>query len=166
MTAERRRRASASASAWPARVTLDASAVRVPGGRAAFSAFLTELVVEVARRRRQPVVLSVVVVDDAAIQEVNARMLGHDWPTDVITFPWSEQPHLEGELMLSVETARREAAARGHEAADELALYAVHGVLHLLGHDDEKPAGRRRMRAAERRWLRRLGRAPVFRRPS
>jgi probable rRNA maturation factor len=77
----------------------------------------------------------------------------------------SEAPVLTGEVVLSVDTARREAARRGHSPYDELLLYAVHGVLHLLGHDDHDPLRRRRMRAAERRALAALGVGPVFRAP-
>jgi probable rRNA maturation factor len=143
-------------------VTLIAEGVRVPGGRAAFEALLRRLGGLLATRIGGSVRLSVVLVDDATIHEVNARVLGHDWPTDVITFPYAAPPALEAELLVSVETARREAAERGHAPLDELALYAVHGALHLVGYDDHTAADRRRMRAAERRWLKRLGRPPVF----
>ena len=152
--------------ALPVEVQVDVRDVRVPGGRPALTAFLRALGAEASRALGRPVALAFVLVDDVTIREVNARMLGHDWATDVITFPWAEAPALEAELMLSVETARREAAERGHDPADELALYAVHGVLHLLGHDDHDPAARRRMRSAERRWLERLGRPAVFGRRS
>ena len=60
-------------------------------------------------------------------------------------------------MVASAETARREAAARGLAPEDELLLYVVHGVLHLLGFDDHAPADRRRMRAAERKALRAAG---------
>ncbi|MGE0193885.1 MAG: rRNA maturation RNase YbeY [Planctomycetota bacterium] len=156
------RRTTPPGEAPPVEVQVDVRDVRVPGGRPALTAFLEALGAEASRTSGRPVVLAFVLVDDATIREVNARMLGHDWATDVITFPWGQAPALEAELMLSVETARREAAERGHDPADELALYAVHGVLHLLGHDDHDPAARRRMRSAERRWLERLGRPAVF----
>jgi probable rRNA maturation factor len=80
----------------------------------------------------------------------------------VLSFPFATAPVLVGEVLLSADTARREAAARGHCAYHELLLYAVHGVLHLLGYDDHDPAGRRRMRRAERAALAALGIPPVF----
>ncbi len=139
-----------------------APGVRVPGGAAAFRAWLSRLACAAAAEVGGAVSLDVLVTDDAGIREVNRRHLDHDWATDVLAFPGTERPWEGASLLLSAETARREAAARGHAAADELALYAVHAVLHLLGHDDHDPARRRRMRAAERRWLGALDRPAIF----
>jgi probable rRNA maturation factor len=84
--------------------------------------------------------------------------MGLDRATDVLAFPLADAPGgLLGEVVASAETARREAAARGLAPADELLLYVVHGVLHLLGFDDHAAGDRRRMRAAERRALRAAG---------
>ena len=58
--------------------------------------------------------------------------------------------------------ARREALERGHPPYHEALLYAVHGTLHLLGHDDHAPRARARMRRAERSWLEALGLGDVF----
>jgi len=60
-------------------------------------------------------------------------------------------------VVASAETAQREGRARAIDPRDELLLYVVHGVLHLLGFDDHAPGDRRRMRAAERRALRAAG---------
>jgi len=103
----------------------------------------------------------VVFVGDDEIRDLHHRYLGEDSPTDVITFPLAEEgdegdPHPDdvlGEIVVSVETARREAARRGLAVERELALYALHGALHLLGLDDTDPASRRRMRRAEARHL-------------
>lgn len=105
--------------------------------------------------------VSVVFVGDDEIRELNRRFLGEDRATDVLAFDLSEDgsrgdPHpddLLGEIVVSVETARREASARGVPLDRELALYALHGLLHLLGLDDADPASRRRMRRAEARRL-------------
>jgi probable rRNA maturation factor len=99
--------------------------------------------------------VDVLVVRDAPIRRLNRERLGHDFATDVLTFPMNE-PHLWGEIVVSAETAAREARARGLRADRELALYVVHGVLHLRGYDDRTPAASARMRAAERRAMRRL----------
>ena len=114
------------------------------------------------RAARSPVSLSVVLVADSEMHALNREHLGHDYPTDVLSFPLAPAPQLVGEVICSVDTARREARARGHAPADELLLYLVHGCLHLVGYDDHVPAARRRMRAAERRWLKSLGAPAVF----
>lgn len=136
--------------------------VRVPGGRRQLARDLRRLALYAARRLRRDVRLSFAVTDDARMRAVNRESLGHDYATDVLAFPMASEPALEGEVLISAETARREADHRGHPAYHELLLYAVHGVLHLMGHDDHGSAGRRRMRRAERAALAALGVPPVF----
>ena len=116
--------------------------------------------------------VSVVFVDDPEIQRVHRDFFGVDTPTDVVTFPSTNgEPSsstdstpdelladgLLGEILVSVDTARREASARGLPLERELALYSIHGVLHILGYDDKEKAARQRMRRMERRYLERLG---------
>lgn len=100
--------------------------------------------------------ISLALVDDATIHAINRRHLDHDWPTDVITFPLSapEDAELAGELVVSAETARAVAARTGADPAAELALYVVHGLLHLRGHDDHGPAQTAAMRRREAEVLR------------
>jgi probable rRNA maturation factor len=95
--------------------------------------------------------ISLAVVDDATIRAVNRRHLGHDWPTDVISFGLSEpgDPWLSGELVVSAETAVATARRAGVGAWDELALYVVHGLLHLCGYDDVSDDDRDAMRRRE-----------------
>ena len=100
--------------------------------------------------------VSVAIVDDPTIHRLNRQFLGHDYPTDVLSFVLEEPPRLEGEVIASIDTARRAAAEVGWDAADELLLYAVHGALHLVGHLDKQPAESTAMRAAERSVLQRL----------
>ena len=140
--------------------------VRVPGSRRRFERDLRRLAAIASEQAGRPVWLSVAVVGDEEMQALNKRHLQHDYPTDVLSFLMAKDPRLEGELLLSSDTARREAAARGHPAYHELVLYAVHGVLHLLGFDDHTPADRRRMRRAERDTLKALGLPAVFGRAS
>jgi probable rRNA maturation factor len=113
--------------------------------------------------------ISVALVDDHQIAEINQRYLNHAGATDVISFNLSEPDAsgspcavLEGELVISVETADREAGRRGLSVESELSLYAVHGCLHLLGYDDGSPAEAERMRVAEEAVLVRLGYGSVF----
>ncbi len=92
--------------------------------------------------------LSIVLVSDRQMAELNLRYHDTPGPTDVLTFDYGGG---QGEIIVSVDHAYE----RGRPAR-ELALYVVHGILHLTGYDDRTPAQRRRMRAAERRWLARL----------
>ena len=90
--------------------------------------------------------LSVVIVDDPAIAELNAQYLGRTGPTNVIAFPMREgdfaeiSPHLLGDVVISADTARREAESAGISADDRLIELLVHGILHLFGYDHETDA--------------------------
>jgi probable rRNA maturation factor len=88
--------------------------------------------------------LSVALVDNERISQLNARLLGHEGPTDVISFE-SEAGEGEGEVILSVEQAELQAAEHGHTPHEELHFLLAHGVLHALGWDDTEPEDRRRM---------------------
>lgn len=96
--------------------------------------------------------VSLLLTDDAEIAQVHADFLDDPTPTDVISFD------LDGaaELVVSVETAKRTAKSQGHALRAEVALYVVHGILHVCGFDDIRPRDRVRMRAAERAVLQRL----------
>jgi probable rRNA maturation factor len=102
--------------------------------------------------------VSLAFVDNATIHGLNRRFLGHDEPTDVLSFPLGESgKKLSGELVVGAEVALARAQEMGHDVGAELALYVIHGLLHLLGHDDHDPAAARRMRERERHYLRELG---------
>ncbi|MEW6398308.1 MAG: rRNA maturation RNase YbeY [Bacillota bacterium] len=92
--------------------------------------------------------MSVALVSDEQMREVNRRFLGRDRPTDVMAFPLGEGPGAWGEVVVSVDTARRQAEERDGNLKEELLLLAVHGTLHLLGWEDDTPAGWQRMMAA------------------
>ena len=98
--------------------------------------------------------VSIAVVDDLTIHELNRRFLQHDYPTDVLSFVLEQQDgRLEGEVIVSTDTAVVQAGEYGVQPADELLLYVVHGVLHLVGFDDKSPDLRQRMRCAEQHYL-------------
>ena len=103
--------------------------------------------------------ISLAFVDNSTIHRLNLRYLQHDEPTDVLSFPLSEPnaARLAGELVLGVEVAAEQAAARGHDVQDELILYVIHGLLHLCGYNDHDDADRAAMRERERVYLRQLG---------
>jgi probable rRNA maturation factor len=102
--------------------------------------------------------VSLAIVDDPTIHQLNRRHLEHDYATDVLSFVLEEGPeHLEGEIIVSWDHARTLAAEVGWNAEDELLLYVIHGALHLVGFDDHHPDDRQRMRAAETEQLRSWG---------
>jgi probable rRNA maturation factor len=107
--------------------------------------------------------LSIVLVDDPQIAELNREFLGRKGPTNVIAFPMREgrftelNPALLGDVVISVDTAGREAGAAGLGLEERLTQLLVHGLLHLCGYDHERNAAEaRRMAAASRRLLQRI----------
>ena len=111
--------------------------------------------------------LSVLLTDDASIRALNRSWRRKDRPTDVLSFPTGSPPpghpgprHL-GDVILSLDTARRQARARGRTLGDELDLYLAHGLLHLLGHDHHRRADAERMAFLENRLLGRPGMVPA-----
>jgi probable rRNA maturation factor len=107
--------------------------------------------------------ISVAVVDDATIRALNRKYLGHDDPTDVLSFLLEQsEASLEGEVVVSAQTAHRAASRFGWSADDELLLYVIHGTLHLLGYDDRTPAQRAQMQAREKAFLARFGLQPRY----
>lgn len=100
--------------------------------------------------------LSVLLVDVDAMTHLNAQWMEESGPTDVLAFPMDQlrpggeddgevEPGLLGDVVLCPEVAKRQAAAAGHSAADELQLLCVHGILHLLGYDHAEPEDERKM---------------------
>lgn len=128
------------------------------------SALLRRRAEEILQRLERPDdELSVVLVSDTAIRRLNRDWRGKDAPTDVLSFAMAEGEFGEvnpggvlGDVIISVETAERQAAARDEELGgagygidEELAFLLVHGVLHLLGHDHEDEEEARAMEAQE-----------------
>ncbi len=102
--------------------------------------------------------ISLAVVDDSAIHALNRKFLNHDWPTDVLSFVLDDSNnHLNGEVVLSADTAAATASEGGWQPDDEQLLYVIHGMLHLVGLDDQSDADARKMRAAERFYLQECG---------
>ena len=108
--------------------------------------------------------ISIALVDNATIHDINRRYLEHDWPTDVISFPLSEpdEPALAGELVVSAEMAATTALEVGADPWAELALYVAHGLLHLCGYDDATDADAQAMRRREDEVLAREGLTNTF----
>lgn len=110
--------------------------------------------------------LAVVVTDDEALHELNRRYRGVDAPTDVLAFsneargPFVDapgQPRYLGDVIISFPRAAAQAVEAGHPTEVELQLLTVHGVLHLLGYDDEVEEERAQMWKVQSEILRTLG---------
>ncbi|HEY4234845.1 MAG TPA: rRNA maturation RNase YbeY [Lacipirellulaceae bacterium] len=102
--------------------------------------------------------ISIAIVDDATIHALNRQFLEHDYPTDVLSFTLDNRNgHLDGEIVLSADTAATAAHEHGTTAAEEQLHYVIHGILHLVGYDDIAAADATKMRDAEQRYLRSLG---------
>jgi probable rRNA maturation factor len=98
--------------------------------------------------------ISLAIVDDRTIRELHRRYLGQDEATDVLSFVFERsEGRLEGEVVVSADTARTAGARYGNSPADELLLYVIHGTLHLAGYRDDSRRARASMRAKERKYL-------------
>jgi probable rRNA maturation factor len=109
--------------------------------------------------------VTIALVDDSRIQGLNRDFLGHDAPTDVLSFPANEADpdtgrRYLGDVIISFARADEQAHARGHAVEAEMQLLVVHGVLHLLGHDHAGVVEKQRMWAAQAGVLERLGVSP------
>ncbi|MEZ5399849.1 MAG: rRNA maturation RNase YbeY [Bryobacteraceae bacterium] len=95
------------------------------------------------------------IAGDGELRRLNREFLGKDAPTDVLSFPSGTGEGRLGELAISADRARAQAADHGHGVEDEIGILMLHGVLHLMGMDHERDRGA--MRRAEGRFRKRLG---------
>lgn len=91
--------------------------------------------------------------DDEKILDVNRRFLNHDYYTDIITFDYSHGRVVSGDMFISLDTVRTNAALVGATYMRELHRVIIHGILHLCGINDKGPGEREIMEAAENRAL-------------
>lgn len=96
--------------------------------------------------------VDIILLDDRSIRTLNRQYLKHDRATDVITFPMEDSP-LYGEIYISLDTARQQAADYGVTLTNELCRLAVHGALHLCGFDDATDEERAIMHRLENRYI-------------
>jgi len=101
--------------------------------------------------------ISLAVVDDDTIARLNWQYLRHRGPADVLSFLLDDRDGLEGEVIVGAETALRAAPRYGWPPHDELLLYVIHGMLHLVGYDDRTTQQRAEMQEREREVLHELG---------
>jgi len=105
--------------------------------------------------------LSIVFVDDSYMQELNFKYRNIDAPTDVLSFYFDEDSqdeseHLLGDVVISLETAARQAEGYGHSFKREVLYLTTHGTLHLCGYDHDTEEKRKTMRAVEEEVLRNI----------
>jgi probable rRNA maturation factor len=125
-------------------------------------ALLSRHVLDAMRVHRQAE-LSVVLVDEPAMEQLNRQWMDESGPTDVLSFPMDElrpgsadeepQPGLLGDVVLCPQVARRQARTAGHSSEEELLLLTTHGILHLLGFDHAEPDEEKEMFELQRKLL-------------
>lgn len=105
--------------------------------------------------------LAINFVDTATICQLNKDFVGHEGSTDVISFNYStdkdsSNDDIDGELFICTDTAESAAKRLNRKFSEEIALYIVHGILHISGEDDSTVSERRRMRCLERKIIAKL----------
>lgn len=101
--------------------------------------------------------MSVVLADDAFIQQLNHQYRGKDKPTNVLSFPSEEEEGYLGDMILALETLQREAQEQGKTLENHFTHLLVHGALHLHGYDHEEDAEAEEMESKEIQLLAKLG---------
>ena len=93
--------------------------------------------------------INIILCNDPYILEINNQFLSHNYYTDIITFDYSEENIINGELYISIDTVRENAIEYSQEFPDELNRVIIHGILHLCGLDDHCEEDIKEMREAE-----------------
>lgn len=106
--------------------------------------------------RKEKAFLSIVLTDDEILQDLNARFLKKNRPTDVMAFPLSDQNNFLGEIYISIERAKANSIEYRVPLSQELARYIIHGVLHLLGYKDKTEHEKKRMQEKEEAYLKKI----------
>lgn len=110
------------------------------------ASFIKEMITEHKKRCGD---ISVVFCSDERLLEVNRQYLNHDYFTDIITFDYSDDKYLSGDLMISIDTVRSNSKEYNVEFINELHRIIIHGVLHLIGFKDKQPKDQKVMREQE-----------------
>ncbi len=123
-----------------------------------------------APRRTPRGTIAIALADDALLQELNHQFRGRNKPTNVLSFPTDAgdplAPGQLGDIALALQTLKREAAQQDKTLRQHLLHLVVHGTLHLLGYDHERPGQARTMERLERQVLAGLGLPDPYRRPA
>ena len=112
--------------------------------------WLTKVAVAESKRVGE---VSVIFCSDEHLLQINRQYLQHDYYTDIITFDYTEDKLISGDLFISVDTVKANAEEYKQSFDQELHRVILHGVLHLCGYDDTNPQQQKLMRAAEDKYL-------------
>jgi probable rRNA maturation factor len=124
---------------------------------------MKQAALRVLEREKTKGSLTILLSGDMKLEELNALFRGKNKPTNVLSFPAGENPNgYLGDVAIAYGVVKREANESGKRFSDHLAHLAVHGVLHLLGHDHEKPKEAARMEGLEREILAEFGIADPY----
>ncbi|HMQ46823.1 MAG TPA: rRNA maturation RNase YbeY [Saprospiraceae bacterium] len=107
----------------------------------------------IAREKRQLQQLTYIFCSDEYLHQINLEYLQHDDLTDIITFPYSQPPYIEGDIFISIERVKENAATYQTSFEQELRRVMIHGVLHLCGYPDKTEAEAATMRKKEEEAL-------------
>jgi len=97
--------------------------------------------------------LKFIITNDEEIKKINKEFLGHDYPTDVISFRMNEGNEIEGEIYISIDSVKYNSKIYGNTVDKELLRVMIHGVLHLIGLDDNNDKNKRKMKEEEDFWI-------------
>ena len=122
---------------------------------------MKKAVLRTLEREKATGALTILLASDARLKELNALFRGKNKPTNVLSFPSAERGYL-GDVAIGFGTVEKEARAAGKAVADHLAHLAMHGTLHLLGRDHEKPREAARMEKLETEILAEFGIADPY----
>jgi probable rRNA maturation factor len=100
--------------------------------------------------------LNFIITNDEKVRKINVQFLGHNYNTDVITFNYNSENVINGEVYISIETVRKNALNYNVSLRKEVERVIIHGILHLLGHDDKTKKQRIKMKEAEDLWVERI----------
>jgi len=97
--------------------------------------------------------INIIFCSDNFILDINNKYLNHNYFTDIITFDYSSENIISGDLIISTDTVRENSVTYNQTFTDELHRVIIHGILHLIGYDDKNKVDKERMRTAEDRAL-------------
>jgi len=99
--------------------------------------------------------ITILIERDEEVHKINKQYLDHDWLTDVIAFDYNEGSVVNGDIVISAERVRENAKTYREEEEEEMRRVMIHGVLHLIGYEDDTPEKKREMRKKEDEYLKR-----------